>query len=75
MKTKYEFEANGMSCGSCVRAITNAMKDFDPNAEVTVNLKDKLILVESVKSQKELSHIIEEEGYQIINTKNLGENS
>ena len=71
MKSKYEFEANGMSCSSCIKAITNAMKDFDPSAEVTINLRDKLIMVESEKNQNDLSHIIEEEGYEIINAKKL----
>lgn len=43
MKLKVE----GMSCGGCVKSVTNIVKDLDPAAEVEVSLETGLVEVTS----------------------------
>ena len=41
------FQVDGMSCGHCVQAVTQAVTSVDPKAEVTVDLRAKRVSVES----------------------------
>jgi len=34
----YEIKVTGMTCGGCVKSITNALKAFDSKADVDVDL-------------------------------------
>ena len=59
------FNVQGMSCGHCVRAITQAVQALDPAAEVRVDLVAKEVAVSSSRlSAEEVLHIISEEGYE-----------
>ena len=62
----YEFSVSGMTCGSCVKSISNAIKSVDENAVVEVDLKSKKVKVNSVKNQAEIQLTIEEAGYEIL---------
>ncbi|AJO76387.1 MULTISPECIES: heavy-metal-associated domain-containing protein [Pseudomonas] len=59
------FNVEGMSCGHCVRAITQAVQSKDPAASVQVNLGAKEVGVESRLSADEVIGLISEEGYQV----------
>jgi len=39
------FEVQGMSCGSCVRHVTSALKELDGVAEVEVKLREGRVVV------------------------------
>ncbi|MCX2897118.1 heavy-metal-associated domain-containing protein [Pseudomonas mandelii] len=57
------FNVQGMSCGHCVKAITQALQAKDPAASVRVDLGAKEVGVESKLSTEEVLAIIIEEGY------------
>ncbi|KPH01842.1 copper chaperone [Pseudomonas sp. MYb2] len=59
------FNVEGMSCGHCVKAITNAVQAKDPAASVRVDLAAKEVGVESALSAKQVIEVISEEGYAV----------
>ncbi|TMU82911.1 heavy-metal-associated domain-containing protein [Pseudomonas fluorescens] len=59
------FNVQGMSCGHCVKAITNAVQARDPAASVRVDLAAKAVGVESALSAEQVIEVISEEGYAV----------
>ena len=59
------FSVQGMSCGHCVKAITNAVQAKDPAASVRVDLAAKEVGVESALSAEQVIEVISEEGYAV----------
>ena len=59
------FNVQGMSCGHCVRAITQALQARDPAASVRVDLAAQEVGVESALSADEVISLISEEGYAV----------
>ncbi|QKV62184.1 heavy-metal-associated domain-containing protein [Pseudomonas sp. 43A] len=59
------FNVQGMSCGHCVKAITNAVQARDPAASVRVDLVAKEVGVESAMSADQVIEAIREEGYEV----------
>jgi copper chaperone len=59
------FEVQGMSCGHCVGAVTQAVKGVDPAAEVKVDLASGKVEVQSDEDRAALAKAIEEEGYTV----------
>jgi Copper chaperone len=57
------FSVEGMTCGHCVRAVTQAVQSQDPAASVKVDLAAKEVGVESRLSVEEVISLISEEGY------------
>ncbi|MBB4822733.1 copper chaperone [Pseudomonas alcaligenes] len=57
-------KVSGMSCGHCVRAITQSLQTRDPAAEVQVDLGAGEVRVASRLSLDEVLAAIREEGYQ-----------
>ncbi|KAB0566093.1 copper chaperone [Pseudomonas palleroniana] len=57
------FSVEGMTCGHCVRAVTQAVQSQDPAASVTVDLAAKEVGVESRLSAEQVISLISEEGY------------
>jgi copper chaperone len=58
-----EFQVDGMSCGHCVKAVTQALKDADPHALVVVNLAEHTVEVESASDRSLLAAALSEAGY------------
>jgi copper chaperone len=55
-----------MTCGHCVRSVTQAVQDKDPAASVRVDLASKEVGVESkLLSPAEVINLISEEGYSV----------
>jgi copper chaperone len=54
-----------MSCGHCVRAITQAVQRKDPAASVQVDLAAKEVGVDSRLTADEVISLISEEGYGV----------
>ncbi|MDD1967261.1 cation transporter [Pseudomonas putida] len=59
------FNVQGMTCGHCVRAVTNAIKGEDPAAEVQVDLPKGEVAVQSRLAAEQVIGLIEEEGYSV----------
>lgn len=61
----YQLHVTGMSCQHCVKAITQAVQDQDGQAQVTVDLPQGLVTVETVLGEAAVREIIREEGYGV----------
>ena len=59
------FNVQGMSCGHCVNAVTNAVKSLDPQAQVQVDLAEGQVDVQSQQDRQAIARAIEEEGYKV----------
>lgn len=57
-------KVSGMSCGHCVRVITQAVQAGDPAAEVQVDLGAGEVRVSSRQSLEQLLQAIRAEGYE-----------
>ena len=58
------FNVQGMSCGHCVKAITQALQSKDPAASVRIDLAAKEVGVESALTAEQVIALITEEGYE-----------
>jgi copper chaperone len=59
------FQVQGMTCGHCVKAVTQALKAADPQAEVKIDLPSGKVEVTSDRDPQALARAIEEEGYRV----------
>ncbi|WP_338497552.1 cation transporter [Pseudomonas sp. WP18] len=59
------FNVQGMSCGHCVKAITQAVQARDPAADVQVDLSAKTVQVQSSLPAATVVEAIKEEGYEV----------
>ncbi len=59
-----QFKVSGMSCGHCVRAITQAIQMLDQAAKVEVDLAAGLVRVNGSLNAEQIQAAIREEGYQ-----------
>ena len=57
------FKVEGMTCGHCVRTVTEAVKSVDPNATVEVDLAAGRVSVTSTAASAQLTQAIVAEGY------------
>jgi copper chaperone len=60
-----EFRVDGMTCGGCARAVTNAVKSVDDAAAVQVDLASKLVTVGTAADAAEVQSAIEGAGYDV----------
>jgi copper chaperone len=58
------FNVQGMSCGHCVKAITQALQAKDPAASVRIDLAAKEVGVESALTADQVIAMISAEGYE-----------
>jgi copper chaperone CopZ len=56
---------NGMTCGHCANAVTQAVQSIDNNAKVAVSLADKRVDIESAATLAQLRDAIEAAGYEV----------
>ena len=61
----YELQVDNMSCGHCVRAVTEAVQELDAEAQVVVDLAAKKVTVDSTAALPSISAAIEEAGYPV----------
>ena len=59
------FQVQGMTCGHCVRAVTEAVKGVDPAAEVKIDLASGKVDVQSEQDRAALARAIQDEGYTV----------
>ena len=55
----------GMTCGHCERAVTDAVKSVDPKAVVKIDRASGKVEVESGSEREVLAKAIAEEGYAV----------
>ncbi len=58
------FNVQGMTCGHCVKAVTQAVQAQDAAAKVEVDLAARQVRVQSELAQEQFLNAIREEGYQ-----------
>ncbi|MDM0039256.1 heavy-metal-associated domain-containing protein [Variovorax sp. J22G21] len=59
-----KFQVSGMSCGHCQQAVTRAVQQIDPEAQVTVDLPTGHVDVVSQQPRENIILAIENAGYK-----------
>ncbi len=59
------FTVTGMTCGHCEKAVTGAIMQLDPQAEVKIDRAANQVQVQSTQARDLLSKAIAEEGYAV----------
>ena len=59
-----KFQVSGMSCGHCQQAVTRAVQQLDPHAQVTVDLATGHVDVLSQQPRQDIVLAIENAGYK-----------
>lgn len=59
------FTVTGMTCGHCEKAVVQALKQLDPQAQVRVDRSTNLVEVDSTQPREALAAAIAEEGYTV----------
>lgn len=60
-----QFKVSGMSCGHCVRAVTQAIQALEQTARVEVDLAAGMVRVDSDLDATQIQAAIREEGYEV----------
>ena len=59
----HEFTVPDLSCGHCVRAVTEAVKGADDAATISADPASKRVAVESALPREQLAALLEAAGY------------
>ncbi|HXD43294.1 MAG TPA: heavy-metal-associated domain-containing protein [Ramlibacter sp.] len=59
------FDVQGMTCGHCEKAVTQAVQSVDPQAKVTIDRPAGKVQVQSNEPREAIARAIAEEGYQV----------
>ena len=59
-----DFLVEGMSCGHCINAVTEAVHTLDPTAQVDVNLDTRHVRIQSDVDHFVLSQALQDAGYR-----------
>jgi copper chaperone len=60
------FNVKGMSCGHCEKAVTQAIRTLDPQAQVQIDRQQDRVQVQSDQSRESLATVIVDEGYAVV---------
>ncbi|CAN7152208.1 cation transporter [Acidovorax sp. LjRoot74] len=63
--TTTTFQVQGMTCGHCERAVTQAVQQVDPGAQVRIDRTSGKVDVDSNAPREALAAAIAEEGYTV----------
>lgn len=66
---KNVIKVDGMSCGHCVKRVTNTINELDGISSVDVSLSEKTVTVEyddTKASLKDIEEAINEAGYDVV---------
>jgi copper chaperone len=61
-----EFTLPTMTCGHCVRTVTEAIQKLDPNATVTIDLPTRRVQVVTVENHSTVRAALAEAGYEPV---------
>ena len=59
------FTVTGMTCGHCEKAVTRAIHEADPQAQVKIDRSQNKVEVDSTQARETLTKAIAEEGYAV----------
>jgi copper chaperone len=59
------FTVQGMTCGHCERAVTQAVQSVDPQAQVKIDRPAGKVEVRSTQPREAIARAIAEEGYEV----------
>lgn len=59
------FTVTGMTCGHCEKAVTQAIKTLDPQAQVRIDRQQNKVEVDSGQPRDAIAQAIAEEGYKV----------
>jgi copper chaperone len=59
------FQVSGMTCGHCEKAVTRALQQVDPQADVRIDRASGKVEVQSQQPREALVRAIVEEGYEV----------
>jgi copper chaperone len=59
------FTVTGMTCGHCEKAVTQAIKTLDPQAQVRIDRQQNKVEVDSAQPRDAIAQAIAEEGYKV----------
>ncbi len=62
---KQVLTVQGMTCGHCEKAVTQAIRQLDPQAQVVIDRGQKRVEVDTTQTQEALAQAIREEGYAV----------
>ncbi len=62
----HTFTVTGMTCGHCEKAVTRALQQVDPQAQIAIDRAQNSVQVESNQPREALAHAIAEEGYAVV---------
>lgn len=65
MTETHTLTVQGMSCGHCVRAVTEAIHAEDPKAEVAVDLAAGTVRAATALPRARVAALVAEEGYTV----------
>jgi len=60
-----QFTVTGMTCGHCEKAVTQAIKSVDPQAQVRIDRSHNQVDVESTQAREAIAQAIRVEGYAV----------
>jgi copper chaperone len=63
-----EFTLPNLSCGHCVNAVTQAVRNVDPQARVAVELERRRVRIESVETASRFRQALDEAGYPVASS-------
>ncbi len=61
----HTYTVQGMTCGHCEKAVTRAITQLDPQAQVTIDRNQNRVDVESAQAREALAKAIADEGYAV----------
>lgn len=59
------FTVEGMTCGHCEKAVTQALLALDAQAKVVIDRAHNSVQVDSEKNRETLAQAIADEGYRV----------
>ena len=59
------FQVQGMTCGHCERAVTQAVQRLDPAAQIKIDPRAGQVEVETTQPREAVAKAIAEEGYAV----------
>ena len=62
---QHTFNVQGMTCGHCERAVTHAVQQIDPQAQVQIDRTQGKVVVDSNQPTDQIAAAIAAEGYQV----------
>ena len=62
---QYHLTVTGMTCGHCEKAVTQAIKAVDPQAQVRIDRAQNRVELDSSASREALVRATTEEGYAV----------